>query len=113
MGSIGSRRHRRAATAPPLLAESNRSDDDDVARLEEYHDDEFVDDGRAGPGTPGDANAREPLHAAYRYLRNRLHPARHPDVVRARRIRSAPAETLRGPAGAGRLRRGWCGKSGP
>ena len=78
-----------SATVSPRLAESNRSDDDDVARLEEYHDDEFVDElGTTFGAGDSDANAREPLHAAYRYLRNCLHPARHPDVVRARRIRS-------------------------
>ena len=74
-----------SATVPPRLAESNRSDNDETARLEEYHDD--LDDGDEFGDFP-DANAREPLHAAYRYLRNCLHPARHPDVVRARRMRS-------------------------
>ena len=76
-----------SATVPPRLAESNRSDDDDdVGRLEEYHDD--LDDFGDDFGDLPDANAREPLHAAYRYLRNCLHPARHPDVVRERRRRS-------------------------
>ena len=75
-----------SATVPPRLAESNRSDDDDVGRLEEYHDD--LDELWDEFGDLPDANAREPLHAAYRYLRNCLHPARHPDVVRERRRRS-------------------------
>ena len=80
-----------SATVPPRLAESNRSDDDDVGRLEENHDDDF---GRVGTGSGlglPDANAREPLHAAYRYLRNCLHPARHPDVVRERRKVQTPS----------------------
>ena len=71
-----------SATVSPRLAESNRSDDE----FDEY--DEFDEFDEFGAGDFPDANAREPLHAAYRYLRNCLHPARHPDVVRARRKRS-------------------------
>ena len=88
-----------SATVSPRLAESNRSDDDGVALLEEYHRRRvptFDDFDEFGAGDFANANAREPLHAAYRYLRDCLHPARHPDVVRARRKGPNALETLRG-----------------
>lgn len=52
-----------SATVSPRLAESNRSYDDDVARLEEYHDDEFdeFDEFGAGPSptrTPANPSTR-------------------------------------------------------
>ena len=69
-----------SATVSPRLAEMNRHQPGDGA----------VDD------IDADTNAREPLHTAYRYIRNCLHPARHPDVIKARRQRSKLATDFEG-----------------
>ena len=108
-----------SATVSPRLAEMNRSYDVDAAGgLDEYYYEEPAEDSledslkdhlrwvrvlpRHQPGDDAvddidaDTNAREPLHAAYRYIRNCLHPARHPDVIKARRQRSKLATDFEG-----------------
>ena len=105
-----------SATVSPRLAEMNRSYDVDAAGgLDEYYTDdeeELAEDSLEdhlrwvrvlprhqpsdGAVDDADTNAREPLHAAYRYIRNCLHPARHPDVIKARRQRSKLATDFEG-----------------